>query len=71
MRSKLLRALGHLKSASYHLAEAGHLIRYSYVGSLERLAIDPMIASVAAGTKLVQAQYAEAVYAAVEPMELP
>ena len=71
MRSKLLRALRHLKAASLHLQEAAYLIRLSYVGSLERLAVDPMMESVTAGTKLVQAQYAEDVFTNLDPAELP
>lgn len=68
MRSKLLRVLGHLKAAAFHLAEAQRLCGVTYCHDEQRVIAQ---VSVNASIKVVQDRYANVVYQLVEPAELP
>lgn len=70
MRTKLLRALAHLKAAKAHISEARRILDAGYMTatSVSVSAVQPTMDSV---IKIVQTQYGYECYRAVEPAELP
>lgn len=68
MRGKLLRVLGHLKAAAFHLGAAQRLLGQSYAHDQQRVVAQ---VSLNASIKAVQDKYSDAVYNAIKPAELP
>ena len=70
MRSKLLRALAHIKAAKAHLAEASALLAQAYNYDAQKV-LSLVDQPLHAAGKDISQRYADAVVAALDPAKLP